>query len=149
MKTHMLLAIVIAAISCADPTVPVPTLTGTYHLVSVNGRPLPAVVASIPPEVVQVTGGEITLAGDGTYTAVSRWRIVTGPPINTVVDDSSASRGTYTLRDSTLTLSVLEPSNAPRVLTIHAGGVLTEFFRRSELGGPYRDVTYRYERRRR
>lgn len=143
MKQILLLLL---AVACVGTTEPLP-LEGPYALVTLNDGALPQAIASVPPEVTQMTGGWLLLRADGTVTDSSFWRVVTSLPSgeSSVVEHRDGLAGTWTRDGDTIRIAV--PGRDEYRLTLHADGSLTRFFpRHDELGGPYLDVTYRYTR---
>jgi Lipocalin-like domain len=90
---------------CGDSTGP-GGVAGTYSLRSINGDPLPAVIAEGTGFREEATAGFIRLNSGGTFTASNTSRITIGGSTNEVTLNIS---GTYTRSGDEITLTFDNP----------------------------------------
>src|SRR5436305_14191942 len=90
------IAVLIAAvIACQDTSGP-PALPANYMLVSVNGRPLPAIISPIP-EAPTVLDGTVFLDGSGNAIIHEHQRVMIAPG-----EVTYNTNYTYTITDNTI-----------------------------------------------
>lgn len=107
---HLLRKCVVAVliapvIGCHDTTAP-PVLPANYMLVSVNGRPLPAIISPIP-ESPTVLDGTLFLDGAGNAVLREHQRVMIAPG-----EVTYTTNYTYTTSDNTIHLHMDCPMGA-------------------------------------
>ena len=115
-------AFAVFSAACSDSTGPEP-VTGTYTLRTVNGMPLPFLVAGGTSNgitsKIEVAGGNAVLRADKSFTSVITVRETNG---STVTDNPLTSVGTYTVTGSTITFV---PIGDPPTTATLADGTIT------------------------
>jgi hypothetical protein len=100
--THRLgLTFLLLASACSDCIEPpaAPKLEGRYVLETVNGFPLPAVIATVPPEIIRLTRGVVVLLEGGSFIDTTLIE-VDASPFGGRFTDTTVAGGSYTLTDS-------------------------------------------------
>lgn len=91
-----------------DKTVTGPaSVAGSYHLDTVNGAPLPAVVAQLGTSKVEVTQGTLSLNSDDTFSGNLETRTTSGSSVTT---DQNPVNGTYTVAGNVMTFNFSDGS---------------------------------------
>lgn len=96
------LPLLLAALACSDSTSPEPTPVGTYALVTVDGDPIPFVVAQTGSDKLELTDGRLTLNGDGTCSVSITARRTQDGQTSTNTDGDTC---TWTNNNNALTLT--------------------------------------------
>lgn len=94
---------------------------GTYSITTVNGKPLPVAVIDVPLYKVEVSGGTLSLTGDGKYTVVTS--TVETIPMN-VSRYSDSTFGTWSQSGAQIMLKNAQDTTAKSEAT-WAGAQLT------------------------
>lgn len=89
------------ALGCGDPISPESDFVGTYHLASINGQPLPYVVAQSGPNTVAVTSDILVVADGGSWSEVASYRLVEN---GVTRNETTGDGGTWVRTGSTLSL---------------------------------------------
>lgn len=100
----------LALAGCGDSTGP--GIAGTYDLRSLNGDPVPILVASGPPRQ-EITEGFVRLNSNGTFSA-SHTLLITGSSGSTTELTENID-GTYTRSGDNLTLRFEDPDGGEQV----------------------------------
>lgn len=95
----------IASSACHDTSAP-PALPANYMLVSVNGRPLPAIISPIP-ESPTVLDGTLFLDGAGNAVVRDHQRVMIAPG-----EVTYTTNYTYTISDNKIQFHIDCPINA-------------------------------------
>lgn len=140
---RLVFAALIVIVACSAMVESPITLQGDYRLTSVNNVSLPVAIASVPPEILQLTGGRITLEADSTFIDSTFSRLMITTPGAPVVEYRDGVAGRWERVGDTVHM---RSKQGEYLLAVQRAGDLTRFFPRSQLRGPYLDVTYRYER---
>jgi hypothetical protein len=99
-RAFLVLSFVLAACGSDSSTEP-SSIVGTWTLQTINGSPLPFVVAQSGSDKEEVLSEVVTLSAGGTFTESSTLRLTVS---GTVTTQSFPETGTYTVSGSTLTL---------------------------------------------
>ena len=95
MRRVVLGLVVAGSVACFDDSiVGSPTVTGTYTLRTINGSPLPYVLAQTGTSITEVLDGAIALHEGSTYTRSGHLRITENGQATMV---STPATGTYSL----------------------------------------------------
>lgn len=97
--------------------------SGTYTLISINGKPLPGVVSISGDRTTEMLGGSVVVSGDHRFSFTGRTRtsMATG-----VAEITKSGTGQWTLRDEVLLLIPDDPTLiAPTALAWDGGTTLT------------------------
>jgi hypothetical protein len=78
------------------------SVTGTYTLRTINGTPLPVVLAQAPGYLLRITSATLTLNSPNTFSTVGTYQETTGSTTVTVTDTCT---GTYTLTGTSIAFS--------------------------------------------
>jgi hypothetical protein len=140
MRRLATLAAIITLVGCSRPTEPTANLSGEYQLASINGRGLPQVTASIPPEVVQVISGRVVLRSDSTFMDETRWQTVVSSPVASITEHVDTLAGTFSMTDSSITMV----RQGIRLYTLTR---LTDAALARVVPGTSGDLVYRYVKR--
>ena len=116
----LLLALVLPLAGCGDTdsTGPSPSV-GTYALQLVNNAALPATVIAAGPFRREVTAGEISLAGDGSFSSTFSLRETNS---GVVSSQTTTTVGTYRQEENAL---LLRATTGEEILGTLAGNTLT------------------------
>jgi hypothetical protein len=82
-------------------TAPQPTIAGTWTLQTINGSPLPFIVAQTGTNKVELVSDVVVISGTGSFTETSSVRTTTNGVATT---QSVADAGSYTLNGTAVTL---------------------------------------------
>ena len=93
------LLLLMLAVACSDSTRPEGTLTGTWSLETVNGKPLPY---TLPETGEVVTAEEMLLMASGRFTMTTTFRITQGA---NVFSETIPDAGTYVAKGATVTFT--------------------------------------------
>jgi hypothetical protein len=123
-RVALMLAMVVplALGACGDSTGP-GDVAGIYTLSSINGDPVPVVVAFGPP-LEEVTQGIVRLNANGTFSASHTLRVTSGGSFTEFTEPIS---GTYTRSGNNLILTFPDPdgSSIAEVTAVWQGDRLT------------------------
>ena len=98
-RTLQSLLVLMVIVGCDDSTRPQTTLTGTWSLETVNGKPLPF---TLPETGEVVTAEVVTLEASGHFIMTTTFRFTDG---NRVFTESVPDTGTYVVKGFTVTLT--------------------------------------------
>ena len=113
MRRNIKRLITIAAVTlfaaCSDTSGPNGDVTGSYALITLNGSGLPVVVVFDQFSTFRITGGNVTLNSNGTFTSSGTYeQILTNGPTTTVTETCD---GTYTRNGNSITFTEVTVSN--------------------------------------
>jgi hypothetical protein len=97
-----LAAAVLAACGGDSSTGPGATVTGTYHLQTINAQPLPFTIFSVGGDHIDVTSSRLTLNQDGSFTEVTGYRVVES---GVTTNETGTTVGTYVRNGNELTFT--------------------------------------------
>jgi len=89
--------------ACGDSTAP-ETVVGVYAMQSINGSAPPAVVGQDASGTLEVTGGQVSLNADQTFSDRTDFRF-TDASTGAVTTTQDVATGTYTRSGNTVTLT--------------------------------------------
>jgi len=121
------------ALACGgDSTTSEPTtasLAGTWSLQTINGIPLPFVIAQTATTKAEVLSDIVTATAAGTYTEVTQTRTTVNGQATTTTDNDA---GTYTISGNTVVIRSSDGSTANGTIsgstfTITTSGVAFQF----------------------
>lgn len=102
-KLFAVLALALAAACGSDSATNVQaSIAGTYSLRTINGTPMPFILAQTGANKTEVTDDAITLNNGGTWTESGHYRTTTNGVATT---SSVVDAGTYTLNGTAITLT--------------------------------------------
>lgn len=126
----LVLALILGA--CGDSsTGPDNSFVGTYQLKSAGGAPIPATVAQVGVERLEITGGSVTLNADQTFSTSVGIRYTNG---SSVTNDTVRNTGTYVKNNNAIQLNYSDgtqdaASLSGRTLTLTSQGTVFVFER--------------------
>ncbi|HEY2377725.1 MAG TPA: hypothetical protein VGH98_17260 [Gemmatimonadaceae bacterium] len=116
-------ALLVMLAACGgDSTGPKADITGNYTLRTVNGSAVPAVVFQDASEKDELTGGNISLGANNTWTGLLSAR-VTDLTTSEVFTGSAPASGSYTNSGGSITLTVAQDGS--QLIGSVASGTLT------------------------
>lgn len=103
------LAAVTLIAACSDSTGPNADVTGSYDLVTLNGSGLPIVVSFDPTSTLRITGGNVTLNSNNTFTSSGSYQETFANGQTTT--GTEACDGTYTRNGNSITFTEVTVAN--------------------------------------
>lgn len=124
MRRFVSLALLVMLAACGgDSTAPNADVTGNYTLRTVNGANPPTTIFQSSDETVELTGGNIMLNADKTWSGVLTVRVTDLTAGGTATTLSLPANGTYTSTGGTLTL--IDATDGSHLNGSVGGGTLT------------------------
>jgi hypothetical protein len=108
-KRLIALAAVTLFAACSDSTGPNAEVTGSYALITLNGSGLPVVVFFDQFTTFRITGGNVTLNSNNTFTSSGTYQEVLSTGQTTTVTETCD--GTYTRNGNSITFTEVTVSN--------------------------------------
>jgi hypothetical protein len=125
-RIHLAAALAFAVIAsgCRTATTEVqPNPSGSYLLVSINGKPLPGLVSVTIDRAIEMLASSVTVTSNHRFSFSGRVRITTPFGVSEI---TQAGTGSWTLRGALLDMTPDDPSvMAPVVLTWDGSSMLT------------------------
>jgi len=102
MKRFVAACVVLLAIACGDSTSPSASVAGTWTLQTVNGAPLPFVIAQVGADKIELTSDVITANSNGSFTQMTTVKTTESGQVTT---ESIPDAGTYTQNGTAVTFT--------------------------------------------
>ena len=110
-------------IACGGSGVTAPSsIVGTWHMVTVNGKPMPFAALESDSSKIEITSGELILREGGGFTETLALRFTARGKVTS--DDASGS-GTYTVNGSAVTLVFTVDGETETTAGTWSGNTLT------------------------
>src|SRR5262249_43940512 len=91
-------------VACGSDSVTAPaTIVGTWHMATVNAKPLPFVFFEDGTDKIEIMSGELIFRDGGAFTENLAFRFTEA---GRVTSESAAGSGTYTVSGSAVTLTL-------------------------------------------
>ena len=103
------LAAVMLFASCSDSTGPNDDITGSYELITLNGSGLPVVVSFDQFSTLRITGGNVTLSSNNTFTSSASYQETLANGQTTT--GTETCDGTYTRNGNSVTFTEVTVPN--------------------------------------
>ena len=119
MRRNITRLITLAAVTlfaaCSDSSGPNSDVTGSYALITLNGSGLPVVVFFDQNSTFRITGGNVTLSSNGTFTSSGTYQETLAGGQSTTATETC--NGTYTRNGNSITFTEVT------VASTNCGGV--------------------------
>jgi urease beta subunit len=107
----LMLALLLPLTACGDgPSEPAAQVSGSYHLQTINGQPLPFILEQAGANRLEMVSSTITFEADGRFTDVALLRLTQAGEVQEVADTLA---GTYAQSGHTVTLSPDDGGSLP------------------------------------
>ena len=104
-----LAAVILFAACSDDSTGPNADVTGSYALITLNGSGLPVVISFDQSSTFRITGGNVTLSSNNTFTSSGTYQETLASGQTTTVTETC--NGTYTRNGNSITFTEVTVAN--------------------------------------
>jgi hypothetical protein len=125
MKRFAAVLLLLASIGCGDSTGP-EDVAGRYTLRTINNAPPPVIVDEAVGYRLEITGGEVNLDSDESFSDITLFRETFGTQVTT---DSEVAVGDYVISGNTVTFTTTDGDSysmtlSGRTLTQNVQGII-------------------------